>query len=283
MLLGLLAAVAGAGAFGVAAVLQAVAARREQGGTGLDPRLLLRLLHHRVFSVAVLLNLLGFVLHVTALRSLPLFLTQTIISASVVVTAVLGARVFRLTPTRVEWGAVLGVCVGITLLAATASHGTAATPDPSLGASLLPAALLVAVAGAIVARVPGRVGASVLGVVSGLGFAIVAIGGRVLPDLSPPALATQPATYALVVAGPVAFLLYAVALQRAAVMTATSSLVLTQTLVPALVGVVLLGDQVRSGGAALAVIGIALAVAGATTLARFDPYLLAEAPSGAPR
>jgi hypothetical protein len=116
----------------------------------------------------------------------------------------------------------------------------------------------------------------VLGLVSGLGFAVVAVAGRVLPDLSPPALATQPATYALLVAGPVGFLLYAVALQRAAVMTATSSLVLVQTVAPALVGVLLLGDQVRSGGVAFAVIGLALAVAGAGTLARFDPYLLAE-------
>jgi hypothetical protein len=70
-----------------------------------------------------------------------------------------------------------------------------------------------------------------------------------------------------------------VALQRAAVMTATSSLVLTQTAVPALVGVLLLGDQVRSGGAGFAVLGLALAVAGAATLARYDPYLLAETPS----
>jgi hypothetical protein len=116
-------------------------------------------------------------------------------------------------------------------------------------------------------------------VVSGLGFAVVAVAARVLPDLSPPALATQPAAYALVVAGPVAFLLYAVALQRAAVMTATSSLVLTQTAVPALVGVLLLGDQVRPGGAGFAVLGLALAVAGAATLARYDPYLLAETPS----
>ena len=169
------------------------------------------------------------------------------------------------------------MCVGIVLLAATASHGGATTPDPALGAALLPAAGLVAVLGVVAARVPGSIGASLLGLVSGLGFAVVAVAGRVLPDLSPPALAEQPATYALLVAGPVAFLLYAVALQRAAVMTATSSLVLVQTVAPAAVGVLLLGDQVRSGGLVLAVLGLVLAIAGAAALARFDPHLLAEA------
>jgi drug/metabolite transporter (DMT)-like permease len=259
-------------------VLQAVAARRERGGAGLDPRLLLRLLHHRVFAVAILLNLLGFVLHVAALRTLPLFLAQAVIASSVVVTAVVGARVFDVSPSRAEWAAVGAVCVGIALLTASASYGEKTSPDPALAAALLPVTALVALLGVVAARLPGPLGASVLGLVSGLGFAVVAVAGRVLPDLSPPALATQPAAYALVLAGPVAFLLYAVALQRAAVMTATSSLVLVQTVAPALVGVLVLGDQVRPGGVAFAVCGLVLAVAGAATLARFDPYLLAEAP-----
>lgn len=271
-----MAAISAAVAFGGAAVLQAVAARRERGGAGIDPRLLLRLLRHRAFVAALALNLLGFALHVAALRTLPLFLTQAIIASSVVVTAVVGAHVFAVTPRPPEYAAVLAVCVGLALLTATASHGSAKTPDPAVGGALLPVTGMVAVAGVLAARLPGPFGASVLGLVSGLGFAVVAVAGRVLPDLSPAALVTQPATYALLAAGAVAFLLYAVALQRAAVMTATSSLVLAQTVAPALVGVLALGDQVRPGGAALAVAGIVLAVSGAAALARFDPYLLAD-------
>ena len=276
MLLGLVAAVGAAGAFGGAAVLQAVAARRETAGPGIDPRLLLRLLRHRAFLAALALNLLGFALHVTALRTLPLFLTQAVIASSVVVTAVVGARVFHVRPRAAEYAAVLSVFLGLGLLTVTAAHGDTATPDPAVGAALLPVTGAVVAAGVLVARLRGPVGASLLGLVSGLGFAVVAVAGRVLPDLSPAALVTEPATYALVLAGGVGFLLYAVALQRAAVMTATSSLVLAQTVAPALVGVLALGDDVRPGGAALAVVGIALAVAGAGALARYDPYLLAE-------
>ena len=277
MLLGLIAAVSAAGAFGGAAVLQAVAARRESGGAGVDPRLLLRLLRHRAFLAALALNLLGFALHVTALRTLPLFLTQAIIASSVVVTAVVGAHVFSVAPRRVEYAAVLAVCVGLALLTATASHGGTTTADPAVGAALLPVTAMVGAAGLLAGRLPGPIGAALLGLVSGLGFAVVAVAGRVLPDLSPIALVRQPATYALLLSGALAFLLYAVALQRAAVMTATSWLVLAQTVAPAAVGVLALGDEVRPGGAGLALAGIALAVGGAAALARYDPYLLAEA------
>lgn len=280
MLLGLVAAVSAAAAFGGAAVLQAVAARREASAGGIDPRLLLRLLRHRAFVAALALNLLGFALHVTALRTLPLFLTQAVIASSVVVTAVVGAHVFSVLPTRAEYAAVLAVCVGLALLTATASEASSTAADPAVGAALLPVTGVVATAGLVAGRLRGAVGASVLGLVSGLCFAVVAVAGRVLPDLSPAALVRQPASYALVAAGAVGFLLYAVALQRAAVMTATSSLVLAQTVAPALVGVLVLGDQVRAGGAVLAVAGLVLAVSGAASLARYDPYLLAEMRGG---
>lgn len=275
MLLGLLAAVSAAAAFGVAAVLQAVAARREASGRGVDPRLLVRLLRQPPFVTAVALSLLGFALHVAALRLLPLFLTQAVIASSVVVTAIVGARVFSIVPTHAEYVAVLAVGVGLALLTATASEPGAAVPSPVVSAALLPAAGVVAAAGVLAARLPGSLGASVLGLVSGCGFAVVAIAGRVLPGLTPAALVVEPATYALVLGGAVGFLLYAVALQRAAVMTATSSLVLTQTAVPALVGVLALGDQVRPGAGSLAVAGVVLAVAGAVALARYDPYAIA--------
>jgi drug/metabolite transporter (DMT)-like permease len=275
VLIGLSAALAAATAFGVAAVLQAVAARREPPVRGVDPLLLVRLLRHRSFVAALALNLLGFGLHVAALRTLPLFLTQAVIASSVVVTAVVGAHVLNVPPRAVEYAAVLGVCVGLGLLAATASPAGTTPTDPALRGALLPGAALVGAAGLVAARLPGPLGASVLGLVAGLGFALVAVAGRVLPDLAPAALLREPAAYALLAGGAVAYLLYAIALQRAAVMTATSTLVLAQTVVPAAVGVLALGDTVRAGGALLAALGLALAVAGAGALARYDPYVMA--------
>ena len=282
MVLGLAAALGAAAAFGVAALLQALAARREAPVEGVDPRLLVRMLRSPAFVVALVLNLVGFGLHVLALRSLPLFLTQAAISSSVVVTALLSRAVLHVALARREHLAVLGVGVGVTLLAATSAHAGEDVPSTAFRWALLGAAAAVAAVGTVVGRLHSRLGVSLLGLTGGLGFAVVAVATRSLPDLAPSTLVADPATYALLLGGGVGFLLYATALQRAAVMVATSTMVLGQTVAPAVVGVVLLGDGTRSGAGVLAVAGLALAVGGAAALARYDPHLLSTSPADAP-
>lgn len=277
MLLGLLAAFGAAAAFGVAAVLQAVASRQEPLVRGVDPLLLVRLLRHPAFLAALALNLGGFGLHVVALRSLSLYLAQAVISSSVAVTALVSARVLRLRLTRREQLAVVAVCAGLAALTASASDAGTARADDA-GPVLIAAAVAVAVAGTVVARVRGPVGAALLGLVSGLGFAVVAVSGRLLPELGPAALVRAPAAYALAGAGVVAFLLYATALQRASVLVATGPLVVAQTVAPAAVGLLVLGDRVADGAVPLAVAGLLLAVAGSVLLARYDPHALSVSP-----
>lgn len=267
---GVVAALAAAAAFGVAALLQALAARTQPPARGLDPRLLLGVLRQPAFLAASALNLAGFVLHVVALRLLPLYLAQSIVSASVAVTAVLSARVLRARLTRGELAAALGLCAGLALLTATAAQTGDVAVDAGTRLLLLGAVVVVAAVGAAVERVPGRVGASLLGLVAGAGFALVAVCARVVPSLAPADLVADPAAYALLGAGAVAVQLYTVALQRAPVLTATSTVVLGQTLGPALVGVALLGDAAREGTAPLVAAGLVLAVAASIALAR-DP------------
>lgn len=271
---GLLAAFTAAVAFGVAAVLQAAAARQEPAARGVDPLLLVRLLRHPAFVVALGLNLAGFLLHLVALRSLSLYLAQAVISSSVAVTALVSARALRLRLTGREQLAVLAVCAGLAALTASASDAGTVTTDGA-GPLLCAAAAAVALMGVAVGRVRGAVGAALLGLVSGLGFAVVAVAGRLLPELGVSALVRAPAAYALVLAGAVAFLLYATALQRATVLTATAPLVVAQTVAPAAVGLLTLGDRVADGAAPLAVTGLVLAVAGSALLARYDPHALA--------
>ncbi len=275
MLLGVLTALGAAVAFGVAALAQAVAARREAHASGLDPRLLLRLLRQPAFAAAMALNLAGFGLHLAALRLLPLFLAQTIVAASVAVTAVLASRVLRTPLARHELAAALALCAGLALLTATAGETGSTTVGADTRLLLLFAVVGVAGVGAMAERVPGPVGASLMGLVAGLGFAVVAISARVVPSLSPLALVTEPAAYALAGAGVVATLLYTTALQRAPVLTSTSTMVLGQTVGPAAVGVLALGDAVQDGALPLAAAGLVLAVGGAVALARFDPSALA--------
>ena len=271
MLVGLLAALAAAVAFGVGALLQALASRAEPlTGSALDPRLLLRLLRRPSFLAAVGLTLVGAALHLVALRELPLFLAQTVVSASVAVTAVVGTRVLRTTLRRGDVGAVVAVCAGLALLTATAEESEGVVTTTAERALLLGAVAVVLLAGWLAGRLPGAAGAGALGLVAGLGFAVVAVAARVLPSLEVATLVREPAAYAIAVGGPTAFLLYSTALQRASVLVGTSATVVGQTIAPAVVGLLLLGDRVRDGTAPLLVIGLLLAVAGAAVLARLE-------------
>jgi len=67
----------------------------------------------------------------------------------------------------------------------------------------------------------------------------------------------------------VSFLFYASALEGGSVTVATAGVVLAETLPPAAVGVVFLGDRTRPGLGGVAIAGFALAVCCAVALARF--------------
>ena len=121
-----------------------------------------------------------------------------------------------------------------------------------LVASVLLAAVAVPLAGC-----PGPAGAAALGSVAGLAFgshrgrlpdaARRPLPGDILGELD--TLLTSPTTYALVLAGVVAMLTYSIALQRGSVTQATAPLVVGETVAPALVGLLLLGDHARPAGA----------------------------------
>ena len=141
---------------------------------------------------------------------------------------------------------------------------------------MLVAAAALGVLAVPLGRINGPRGAAALGAVVGLAYGAVAVAARVLPgsirldtlfsDLG--TLLTDPATYALILAAGVALLTYSTALQRGTVTQATAPLVIGETVAPALVGLLLLGDEPRPGWGWVAALGFVLAVAGALTLSR---------------
>lgn len=271
MLLGLLAALAAAVVFGVAAVLQAIGARRVSPAAGLDPRMLVRLLRQPAFVAAVLLNVGGFLLHLVALRTVPLYLAQAGIAASLVVTAALAVRLFGDRLDVAEWAAVAAVPLGLALLTtASGPAGADAAGPPALTLGLFAALGVIALVGLLVSQSSRPVVPAALGLLAGLGFAADSVAVRLLPGLSPEQLWDAAATYAFLAAAGLAFLLYSIALQRGAVTAATAPMIVAQTVAPAVVGVLVLDDRVRSGYLPLAVVGLALTVVGAARLAHYE-------------
>ncbi|MEO5878381.1 MAG: hypothetical protein ABIS86_22165 [Streptosporangiaceae bacterium] len=263
----LLGALAASVCFGVGSVLQALAARATTATAGVDPGLLLRLTGQWRFLAGIGLDLLGFLLELAALRSLPLFVVQAIIASSLAVTAVTAGLIMKIRLLPAEWAAIGVVCAGLALLGLAAGKES---PDPvpvTIKWVLLGSVILLGGLGMAAGRLTGRARALTLGAVAGLGFSVVAMGARALTGFAPGNLVRDPAAYALALGGVVAILFFATALQRGSVTTATAAVVIAETVVPAALGVWFFGDTTRHP--VLAITGFVLAVAGALALARF--------------
>ncbi|WP_037626757.1 hypothetical protein [Streptomyces aureus] len=258
--------------FGTATVLQAMAARAAGGGgSGVAgaAALLLRALRQWRYLAGLGLDGVGFVLQIAALRSLPIYAVGAALAASLAVTAVVASRLLHVRLSRVEWSAVAVVCAGLAMLGLASGAEGDRTGSLALKYAMLGTSVAVLVLGLVGGRLPDRGRALALGLGSGFGFGVVEVSVRLIADLDPGTLLANPATYALLIGGGAAFLLLTTALERGSVTTATAGLVIGETIGPALVGVVWLGDRTREGLTWLAVLGFAVAVAGALALARF--------------
>ena len=271
MLASLVAALASALCYGIAAVMQAIAVRAAshrtaavagEAGQGVDPGLLVRMLRQGLFLASIAIDLLGFIAQLIALRRLPIFAVQAIMAANLAVTAVFAAWLMKVRLQVREWLAVAGVVVGVALLGLSAGAQGAARVG-----SEFQLGLIVAVVGSR----PGRVrsgAAAQSGPYSRprrhrrprlRGAGRLRRGS--CRDSALLQLIKSPATYTLAAAGIVSFLLYATALEGGSVTTATAAVVLAETMPPAIIGVLFLGDTTRRGLAAIAGLGFALAVA----------------------
>ena len=278
MVFGLVGAVGAALCYGVASVLQALAARRTARTVGLDPTLMLRLARSWQYVLGLGLDGFAFLLSIAALRTLPLFVVQAIIASFLAVTAVLGAIVLKMPLTFGDKIGVGVVILGLVLVGLSATEDSPGVVGPVLTWGVLLVAVALGLLAIPLGGLRGGLGAAGLGAVAGLAFGAVSVAARILPTpLTVVGVLTSPATYGLLVAGAVALLTYSTALQRGSVTQATAPLVVMETVGPALVGVLLLGDRPREGWEWVAVVGFALAVTGAISLARHGEVSVDEA------
>ncbi|MEU3463905.1 hypothetical protein ABZ721_28640 [Streptomyces sp. NPDC006733] len=283
MYIGLLTAVAASACYGTGSVLQAVGSRRsaraeaaaasttgttEHGGPSLSSTAKAAVTWE--FILGTVLDFIGFGLGALAARLLPLFLSQTVISANLVITAVLSIRLLGIRLSRPEWISIGVVCSALVLLATAAGpEGSGHTPRATHW-WLLAAAVTIIGAGSLLVRRLGARGAILAGLLSGLGFGALGVGVRVLDGVDPfdlPTLLADPALYAILVAGIGGMYLHTVALQIGSINGATAALVVGETVVPGILGVLWLGDTSRDGFGWVAIAGFVLAVTGAVAVA----------------
>ncbi|MGZ4705833.1 MAG: hypothetical protein ACXWCM_13280 [Acidimicrobiales bacterium] len=266
--LALAAAFGCAACYGVGSVLEQIGARREVAATSLDPRLLIRLAGQLPYLAGLGLDGVGWALSLVALRTLPLFLVQSAVAASIAVTAVVARLVLR-TKLDPADGIAIGVILAGLIVLALAAAPDEARPVGALFRFVLCAGVpMLAVAAAAMARAEVGRGALGLAAVAGLAFSGTAVAGRVvaIPDKLLE-IAREPVAWALVGYGVMGILVFSIALQRGSVTTTNAMLFAVETVVPTLIGVAFLGDRARAGRWPAMVIGSAATIAGAVALA----------------
>lgn len=255
---GLAAGLAAAVLFGVGAVAQAHAVRRQdQRAHGLREFVRASLRDPWTLGV-VAAYLAGFVLHVVAIWGLPLYLAQATVAVSLPVTAVSSVAVGeRLRP--VHWLAVGLVSVGLVLLSVGSGEPGAIVSSAWFAVAMWAGVVLLVAAARVGVNWPG----AVIAALAGLGYtgSAVAVRGAEAVNATGIAAALTVGIYGLL-----GFWLYSVALDRTPVSSASAPLIVVQTFLPSLIGVALLGDGVRDGWWPGIVGGLALSTAGAVVL-----------------
>ena len=270
MTLALLAAVVGALAYGGGSVLQAVAANRAAAaGHGV-----LGVARQWLYVAGLACDLAGWLLSLAALRRLPLFAVQAILAGSLAVTVVLAAAVMHVRVRRADLYAICVIIAALVVLGAAAGAEHSQPVGGGVKAALLGGIPLVTAGAGAAARWSTPV---VTGAAAGLAFGGAALCARAIPDH--PALFSQPLAYALLAYGATGMFAYAHALEHGDVGPITAALWVTEIVVPAALGVAVLGDHARPAWAPAAVLACAAAV-GATVVLAASPAQAAPPPEG---
>ena len=256
---GLVAGLAAAALFGVAAVAQAHAVRRQpQRPHGLV--VFVRVSVRDPWTLGVVVAYLaGFVLHVVAIWALPLYLAQATVAMSLPITAVTSIVLNEhLRPAH--WAAVGLVSVGLVLLSVSSGEPGELFTSVWFAVALWVGIALLLLAARVGVHWPGPV----IAALAGLGYTGSAVAVRGAESATNTVGIAAGLTVGIY--GLIGFWLYSVALDRTPVSAASAPLIVTQTFVPSLIGVVLLGDGVRTGWWPGVLAGLVLSTAGAVLL-----------------
>jgi hypothetical protein len=257
-------------AYGVANLLQSMAAARTSVHHTFDPGLLVRLAGQRTYLLGLGCQVLGFVLAFLARRDLPLFLVQASVAAGLGVTAVLGVVILKWCLPTAEIVLLALLLGGITALVLAAEPAHSRRLGAVVVVLLAVSVPVIALLGFFAVRLHGALGSVTLGSLAGVGFSAAAIAARPLAnEHSATGFFTNPLLYLLIVHSLVGQLLLGLAMQRGSTTAAVAAMDAAGAVPAAVVGLLLLGDRVHEGRQWLAALGFVVTLAAVIGLTRY--------------
>jgi hypothetical protein len=247
----------------------------EGGGTGAALRVTIRV----PYLMGMGLSLIGWILSLIALQSLPLFAVQAIASSSIGVVVLLDwVRTRRPLPgSQIALLVVLGI--GLVALAVAAQPSGPGTIPSAFDVAIWIGVVVLGAAWLLLDRTGAGARTSVLlGTVSGLAYGGTSLCARALEgDATLRGVLFDPLTVALLPFAVVGVGSFAAALQRGSVSIIAACQHAAMTVVPAAVGLAFLGDSARDGFAAIAAVGFVLTLAAVIALTFVKPARAADA------
>lgn len=263
-------ALASAGCYAVAAVLQQREASRHDEDAGISGlALAARLVRRPRWWIAVSATLAGALLHVVALRFGPLTLVQPLGVSALVLALPLGAWLVGRTVTRGEWAAAGAVALGLLAVLSLVPHRARApqVSDVALGIAVGACAVVVGLLVLAGSRFGPRAGSVLRAAASAVLFGLASAMARLLVAGSGPWVLAAVTCAVAAVAGMV---LIQTAYRDGGLGAPLATCTLVDPLAASLLGIVLLGEVVRATpvDAMLGVVGLALTATGITVLSR---------------
>jgi drug/metabolite transporter (DMT)-like permease len=256
---GLLAAIGASLGYAVATILQARGSRKAQG---------LHALVQPLVVVGFVLDGASFLLSLVAYASLPLFLVQSIIAASLVGVVALAVPVLHASLRPWDVAGVIAVVAGLVTLGLATGDQPEVRPSGTFVVVVLVAAAVLAV---LLAAAYVKGPAWMLGTISALGYSGVAIAAREASPTGPwTSVVFQPLAAGVVLFGITAVIAYVRALERGPVSLAAALVSVIEVVIPGVVGIALFGDGVAQGWMLAAIGAVAVCLAGCVVLS-FSP------------
>jgi drug/metabolite transporter (DMT)-like permease len=218
------------------------------------------------------LDAAGWLLSLVALVRLPLFVVQAVVAGAIGFVVLFAALIEHVRPTKRQVGFLIALGVGLLGLAVSGAPEAARRTEASFTWAIWAAVIVIGIAGTLVPRHVGAHRASaVLGALAGLAFGGTALCARSIAGDIGLQIVRDPLAWALVVFGVMGLAFYAAALQRGSVTIASAWLFTAETVIPAIVGLAVLGDRARSGLEGVAIVSFVVAVAAAVGLTLVSP------------
>jgi hypothetical protein len=232
----------------VAAILQKVSSDKAHAIRGYNVGIFVQLFGQLPYVLGILLDLIAGICTLVAVNRLPLFIVQAVIACCVVLTAFL-ERIFLHRALRPQTYYATGVVLlGLICVAFAAHSEKAAVVGAMVRFVLAITPVILLLVGAVVVRMKRKIGAFVLAALSGCAFGGDSIIGRILIYPHPLwLLIRSPLLWSLIAYGALGIFFFTAALQRTLATIVNGLMTSTQTLIPLIIGITLLGDTARNG------------------------------------